>query len=34
MIEVVTGLALLTTYVSSLVEYRRRERRREAEAAE
>ena len=34
MIEVVTGLALLTTYVSSLVEYRRQERRREAEAAE
>jgi hypothetical protein len=34
MIEVVTGLALLTTYVSSLFEHRRREQRREAEPAE
>jgi hypothetical protein len=34
MIEIVTGLALLTTYLSSLFQYRREERRREAEAAE
>jgi hypothetical protein len=34
MIEVLTGIALLTTYVSSLFEHRRREQRREADAAE
>jgi hypothetical protein len=34
MIEIVTGIALLTTYLASLFEYRRQERRRESEAAE
>jgi hypothetical protein len=34
MIEVVTGIALITTYFSSLFEHRRQERRREAAAGE